>query len=184
MTDPTPADTIAPGTPRAEGVLLPCPFCGHKAERMANVTHGDMSMVQCVSCGASAYDRKWNRRAPTPDAAHFVLLSPGDVIREGDEVFAHGSWFPCEKSIGMQALDWIIRRRAPALSVQAAAQVLLDYGKVATESELEAATADYEAFEDQFPEQANALSDMLAKAIIPLLSTARVLAAPVGKGGA
>lgn len=43
--------------------ILGCPFCGGKAERpRPNDPHG--GMVQCVSCGASAFGPKWNRRAP------------------------------------------------------------------------------------------------------------------------
>lgn len=41
--------------------LLPCPFCGGKAERPTpDAPHG--GMVQCSSCGASAFGPKWNRR--------------------------------------------------------------------------------------------------------------------------
>lgn len=53
--------------------LLPCPFCGSAAE------HGAQGMVQCRSCGASAFGPKWNRRATvaaTP-ATHEVL----DAVR-------------------------------------------------------------------------------------------------------
>jgi restriction alleviation protein Lar len=41
--------------------LKPCPFCGGEAERpRPNDPHG--GMVQCVSCGASAFGPKWNAR--------------------------------------------------------------------------------------------------------------------------
>jgi hypothetical protein len=43
--------------------LKPCPFCGGEAERRVNATFGDMSMVSCRSCGAQAYDRKWDMRS-------------------------------------------------------------------------------------------------------------------------
>lgn len=60
--------------PVAEGSaeLLPCPFCGSKAERYTNPLNGLPTMANCVQCGASAFDKKWNRRAkpvPTPDGA-------------------------------------------------------------------------------------------------------------------
>lgn len=42
--------------------LKPCPFCGGMAEPRYNDFYGDMSMVACVSCGATAYISKWNSR--------------------------------------------------------------------------------------------------------------------------
>jgi transcription elongation factor Elf1 len=44
--------------------LLPCPFCGGKAERYtASVGVGfENRQVQCRQCGASAFDAKWQVR--------------------------------------------------------------------------------------------------------------------------
>jgi NMD protein affecting ribosome stability and mRNA decay len=44
--------------------LLPCPFCGGKAYKAFNSMTGEKTMAVCSSCGATAFDRKWNRRAP------------------------------------------------------------------------------------------------------------------------
>jgi hypothetical protein len=54
--------------------LLPCPFCGGRAERPTpEAPHG--GMVQCSSCGASAFGPKWNRRTPAPKVNLMPLIS-------------------------------------------------------------------------------------------------------------
>lgn len=42
--------------------LLPCPFCGSKAELAHNPFDQGMTIAACVSCGAAAFHKKWNRR--------------------------------------------------------------------------------------------------------------------------
>ena len=59
----------APELPARDSKLLPCPFCGGDVERRHNQFHGDMSMVSCRNCGATAYDKKWNRRAAPVNAS-------------------------------------------------------------------------------------------------------------------
>ena len=46
--------------------LLPCPFCGSRAEYANNPMTGRNTMALCVSCGAEAFWRKWNTRAALP----------------------------------------------------------------------------------------------------------------------
>ena len=48
--------------------LLPCPFCGSKADLRQNTMTGDMTIAECVQCGARAYFRKWNARAASSQA--------------------------------------------------------------------------------------------------------------------
>jgi hypothetical protein len=57
-------------TKDAGASLLPCPFCGGKANFSRNEFHGDDSMATCACCGATAFWRKWNERvAPTAEQA-------------------------------------------------------------------------------------------------------------------
>jgi hypothetical protein len=65
--------------------LKPCPFCGGEAERRKNPTFGDMSMAACRSCGAEAYDRKWNIRCAGANGASALAYDRdtlGRFVRE------------------------------------------------------------------------------------------------------
>lgn len=74
--------------------LLPCPFCGDKAEYKHNSLHGDESMAVCRCCGAQAFWSKWQARAlladqsPAPaspsgeDAAEEAAASMGGPVAE------------------------------------------------------------------------------------------------------
>lgn len=73
------ATRVSPPPVSEDEELKPCPFCGGEAERAVNTLLGGMSMAQCRQCGASAYDRKWNRRSliisatddvPPPETKH------------------------------------------------------------------------------------------------------------------
>jgi hypothetical protein len=60
--------------------LKPCPFCGCAARYTYNDFYNNNSMAQCVSCGASAFWKKWNERAepraqPEPESA----CNPADI---------------------------------------------------------------------------------------------------------
>jgi hypothetical protein len=62
-------------TKDAGASLLPCPFCGGKANFSRNEFHGDDSMATCACCGATAFWRKWNERiAPTAEQAEGVRV--------------------------------------------------------------------------------------------------------------
>ena len=66
-------------------ILLPCPFCGGRAEHAYNDLHDDMSMARCVSCGAEAYGRKWQMRVNQLNGARplpFDREALGRFVRE------------------------------------------------------------------------------------------------------
>jgi hypothetical protein len=50
------------------GELLPCPFCGDKAEYKYNAFHGNNSLAVCRGCGAQAFWSKWQARAASTSA--------------------------------------------------------------------------------------------------------------------
>jgi hypothetical protein len=65
--------------------LLPCPFCGGKAERSFNEFYRDDSMASCCQCGASAYWKKWQRRATLSVCADGGKdLSGAEPVEESD----------------------------------------------------------------------------------------------------
>ena len=60
--------------------LKPCPFCGSNAEWSSNDFYKDNSMARCVSCGASAFWKKWNDRVtPTPIADAAAIAERTDA---------------------------------------------------------------------------------------------------------
>lgn len=63
----------------SEKQLHACPFCGGKAETRLNQYTGDHTMAVCVSCGASAFYLKWNKRVSDVRATERAL-SPIDLV--------------------------------------------------------------------------------------------------------
>jgi Restriction alleviation protein Lar len=45
-----------------DNTLLPCPFCGGKAERNDKLTKGVEGVVACSECGAATFASQWNTR--------------------------------------------------------------------------------------------------------------------------
>lgn len=85
-----------PLTPREKVALKPCPFCGGTATRYTAIASHPNRQVSCGTCGASAFDIKWNRRTAlasgSGDHAELARLAeaatPGPWFRGHNE---HGS---------------------------------------------------------------------------------------------
>lgn len=68
--------------------LLPCPFCGTRAELYKNPCSGEMTMVQCASCGATAFHTKWEcRTQPDPDQ---LLDQLAEALRDARRFIENG----------------------------------------------------------------------------------------------
>ena len=57
----------------ADLTLLPCPFCGEKAQIVGNSYPGDNPIVNCsgadCACMGDFTVEQWNRRSPAPPTA-------------------------------------------------------------------------------------------------------------------
>jgi hypothetical protein len=71
--------------------LKPCPFCGGAARYTYNDFYNNNSMAQCVSCGASAFWKKWNERA---DAGKDAALTDERAKEIAQQVHAECSRIP------------------------------------------------------------------------------------------
>ena len=70
-------------SPREKVALKPCPFCGGTATRYTAIASHPNRQVSCGTCGASAFDIKWNRRTAiasgSGDHAELARLSERNV---------------------------------------------------------------------------------------------------------